>query len=328
MVKIGIIGTGGMGRYHANILKKMNDVKIVSACDVNIDSLNSFKNEFGIEEIYTDFKELLKKSDVDAIICATPTHLHYEIVVKAAKSKKHIFCEKPIAINLRQAEKMIEECEKNNVIFQIGYVRRFDEEWLKFKELMDKKIIGRPVIWQQIWGGSGPSSDWFYDIKKGMGPFVDGAVHSYDFAIYTFGKVKKVKSSLLKFKKFTSPDTGVVSVEFEGGDILVLCWSWGLPKNVSSQYLHQALGPEGVLIFAGYQDEKEKYFVVRKEKGEEKIGPIPLNSLVIGFEKQMSHFIECIKDNKKPIVSGIDGYESLKVALQVIKNWFTRSDLV
>jgi len=321
MVKIGIIGTGGMGRYHANILKKMEDVKIVSACDIDENSLNNFKNDFGVEEIYKDFKEMLKKSEMDAVICATPTHLHYKIVIEAAKAKKHIFCEKPIAINLREAEKMIQECDRNNVIFQIGYVRRFDEEWLKFKELMEKRIIGRPVIWHQIWGGYGPSSEWYYDIKKGMGPFVDGAVHSYDFAIYTFGKVKKVKSSLTKFKKFTSPDTGVVCVEFESGDILVLCWSWGLPKNTSSQYLHQAIGPEGVLVFGGYQDEKNRSFVVKKETGEEKIGPIPLNSLFLGFEKQIKHFIDCIKNNKKPVVSGIDGYESLKIGLLAIKEW-------
>ncbi|MCM8833698.1 MAG: Gfo/Idh/MocA family oxidoreductase, partial [Candidatus Omnitrophica bacterium] len=152
-------------------------------------------------------------------------------------------------------------------------------------------------------------------------PFVDGAVHSYDFAIFTFGKVKKVKSSLTKFKNFSSPDTGTTIVEFESGDMLVLCWSWGLPKNVSSQYLHQALGPEGVLVFGGFQDEKGKYFVVRKEVGEEKIGPIPLNSLGIGFERQIEHFIDCVKNNKKPVVSGIDGYESLKVGLDVLKSW-------
>ncbi len=321
MVKIGIIGCGGMGRYHANILKKFQDVEIVSASDVNTEVLNSFKNEFEVKETYTDYKDMLEKSDINAIICATPTHLHYKIVTFAAKAKKHIFCEKPIALNLKQAEKMIDLCEKNNAILQIGYVRRFDQEWLKFKELMDKRIIGRPVIWHQIWGGNGPSAEWFYDIKKGMGPFVDGAVHSYDFAIFTFGKVKKVKSSLTKFKNFSSPDTGTTIVEFESGDMLVLCWSWGLPKNVSSQYLHQALGPEGVLVFGGFQDEKDKYFVVRKEVGEEKIGPIPLNSLGIGFERQIEHFIDCVKNNKKPVVSGIDGYESLKVGLDVLKSW-------
>jgi len=320
MVKIGIIGCGGMGRYHANILKKFEDVKIISASDVNLDTLNSFKNEFGVEEIYDDFNDLIKKSDVNAIICATPTNLHYKIVVKAAKAKKHIFCEKPISVTLKQAEKMIEECEKNKVILQIGYVRRFDDEWLKFKELMDKKIIGRPVVWHQISGGYGPSPEWFYDIKNGMGPFVDGAVHSYDFAIFTFGKVKKVKSSLTKFKKFTSPDTGIVSVEFESGDILVLCWSWGLPKNTTCQHIHQALGPYGVLIFDGFRDDKGRYFVIKKENEEEKIGPIPLNSLGIGFEKQMEHFIDCVKNNKKPIVDGIAGYESLKVGLEAIRN--------
>lgn len=327
MIKIGIIGTGGMGKTHAKILKKMNDVEIFSACDVNPIALKQFKEEFGVKEVYEDFSELIKKSNIDAIICSTPTHLHYKIVIEGAKRKKHIFCEKPIAVSLKEAEKMIDICEKNNVIFQIGYVRRFDEEWLKFRELMQENKIGKPVIWHQIWGGFTPPADWFYDIKSGMGPFVDGAVHSYDFGIYTFGKVKKVKSSLLSFKKYTSPDTGVVSVEFESGDILTLGWSWGLPKNVSCLYIHQALGPEGVLIFAGEIIEpKEKYFIIRREGGlEEKVGPIPFYSLSIAFERQMEHFIDCIKNNKKPIVTGIDGFESLKVGLEVIKEWKKRT---
>ncbi|MFN4227175.1 MAG: Gfo/Idh/MocA family protein [Candidatus Ratteibacteria bacterium] len=88
MVKIGIIGCGGMGKYHANILKKFQEVKIISASDIIPDVLNSFKNEFGVEEIYADYKEMLKKSDIDAIICSTPTHLHYQIVKDAAKAKK------------------------------------------------------------------------------------------------------------------------------------------------------------------------------------------------------------------------------------------------
>ncbi|MCX7917282.1 MAG: Gfo/Idh/MocA family oxidoreductase [bacterium] len=321
MIKFGIIGCGGIGKTHTKILKKFKDVEIISACDINEIALLSFQKEFEVKEIYSDYKELIRKSNIDAIICATPTHLHHDIVVEAAKFKKQIFCEKPIALNIKDAEDMINECEKNNVILQIGYVRRFDEEWVKFKELIENKTIGRPVIWHQIWGGFTPPDEWFYDIKRGMGPFVDGAVHSYDFAIYTFGEVKNVKSSLLCFKNYTSPDTGCVSVEFESSDILVLCWSWGLPKNVYCEHVHQVLGPKGVLIFGGEIKDDWKYFLIRRENGIEKIGPIPLNSLAIAYEKQLLHFIDCIKNNKKPVVTGLDGIKSLKVGLEAIKSF-------
>ncbi|MCD6408669.1 Gfo/Idh/MocA family oxidoreductase [bacterium] len=324
MVKIGIIGCGGMGRLHSNILKKMEDVEITAASDINKNQLLSFQKDFEVKKVFIDYKELLKLSEIDGIICSTPTFTHSEIVIEAANAKKDIFCEKPISLNLKDAEKMVEECEKNNVKFQIGYVRRFDDEWLKFRELMKSKIIGSPVVWRQISAGPGPSSLWYYDINKGGGPFIDGAVHSYDFGIYTFGKVKNVESSLTRFKKFSSPDTGTVCVEFENGDILVVCWSWGLPENCSGNRIHEVIGPEGVLIFEGIKDEKNKWFLLRKENGkEEKIEKLPLNTLEIAYEKQMEHFIDCIKNNKKPIVGGKEGIETLKVGLEAIKKWKT-----
>jgi len=144
MIKIGIIGCGGMGKLHSNILKKMEDVEITAASDINENQLLSFQKDFEVKKVFTDYKELLKLSEIDGIICSTPTFTHPEIVIEAARAKKDIFCEKPISLNLKDAEKMVEECEKNNVKFQIGYVRRFDQEWLKFRELMKSKIIGSP----------------------------------------------------------------------------------------------------------------------------------------------------------------------------------------
>lgn len=323
MVKIGIIGCGGIGRLHARMLKKIEDVEIVACCDVNENQVLLFKNEFGVKNVFTDYKELLKIEEIDGVIVGTPTYTHPEIVIESARAKKNIFCEKPIALNLKDAEKMVEECEKNNVKLQIGYVRRFDEEWLKFKELINSDIIGRPVVWRQVSAGSGPFSEWYYDINKGAGPFIDGAVHSYDFAIYTFGKVKKVVSMLTKFKKFSSPDTGVVSVEFESGDILIYCSSWGLPSRCYGGSVSDTIGPSGALIWGGFVDENNKWFVLRKENKEEKIEKMPKDTLTPAFEKQMVHFIDCIKNNKEPIVTGKEGIESLKVGLEALKNWKT-----
>lgn len=322
MVKIGIIGCGGMGRLHAGILEKMDDVEIVAASDVNENQYLSFRNDFNVKNVFKDYKDLLKISEIDAVIITTPTFTHPEITIEAARAKKEIFCEKPIALKLEEAEKMVEECEKNNVKFQIGFVRRFDDEWLKFRELLRSGIIGKPVLWRHIVGGPGPSADWYYDINKGGGPFIDGAVHSYDFAIYTFGKAVEVDATLMKFKNITSPDTGTVCVKFESGDALTLSWSWGLPTGCSSGYLHEAIGPDGVLILDSVKDENNKWFLLKKENGkEEKIEKMPLNTLGPGFKKQMEHFIDCIKNNKTPMVGGKEGIESLKIGVEALKKW-------
>ena len=322
MVKIGIIGCGGMGKLHAGILKEMEGIEIIAASDINETQVLNFKNEFNISKVFTDYRKLLEISGIDGVIVTTPTFTHSEIVIEAAEAKKDIFCEKPISLSLEETDKMIEAIEKNNVKFQIGYVRRFDEEWLKFREFMKSKIIGTPVVWRQISGGPGPSNEWYYDINKGAGPFIDGAVHSYDFAIYTFGKVKNVESSLTKFKNFTSPDTGTVCVEFESGDILVLWWSWGFPEKCSADSIHDAIGPEGILKFAGETDEKHKWFTLKKAGGKtEKLGKTPVDSLMQGFKKQMEYFIDCIRNNKKPEIGYIEGKESLKIGLKALKKY-------
>jgi len=216
----------------------------------------------------------------------------------------------------------LKKLKKNNVKFQIGFVRRFDKEWLEFKELMHLETIGENVVWRQVSAGAGPKTEWFYDIKKGAGPFIDGAVHSYDFALYTFGKAKKVESCLTRFKKFSSPDTGVVSVEFESGNILVLLWSWGLPEKCFTNGINDAIGPKGALIFEGIRDKEHKWFLLRKENGtEEKVGEMPIDTLGPAFTEQMDHFIDCIKNNKKPKVGYIEGRESLKIGLQALEQW-------
>lgn len=323
MVKLGMIGCGGIGNLHMGFLKKIKGVEVLAISDVNEEKLHFMKNRFKIKYTFSDFRKLLKIGEIDGIICTTPTYLHSLIVTESAKAKKDIFCEKPMAMTLKDADRMIESCEKHNVKLQIGFVRRFDKEWVKFKELIKSGIIGRPVIWRSISGSSGPGNPWFHDIKKGGGPFIDGAVHSYDFALYTFGNVKEIKSSLIKFRKrTTAPDTGFVNVKFSGGDHLLLNWSWGLPPGCHSSGINEAIGPGGVLIFGGVQSKKYKWFVVRKNGGkEEKTGRTPIDTLTKGFQKQMEHFVDCIKNNKKPVVGGLEGRKSLEVGLEVLRKW-------
>jgi len=322
MVNIGLVGCGGIGRHHLRMLKNVKGAKVIAAADPLEEALAAVKKDFGIERTFQDYRQLLKIPEIDGIICGTPTHLHAQIVMDAARAGKHVFCEKPMARTLAEADCMIEVCQKFGVKLQIGFVRRFDEEWLKFKELVSSGIIGHPVVWRQLAVGSGPKAEWYYDWEKGGGPFLDGAVHTYDFAVYTFGEPVKIKSSLLKFKKFTAPDTGSVDVTFCTGDCLYLFWSWGLPAGVSAGYTMDAAGPEGVLVFGTYQEKKPRWFTLRKEGGKEKkIGRHSSGSLGKAFVAQLQHFTDCIRENKKPLVDGAEGRKSLKIAVEVLRQW-------
>ncbi|MCM8769196.1 MAG: Gfo/Idh/MocA family oxidoreductase, partial [Candidatus Omnitrophica bacterium] len=303
-------------------MKGVKKAKVIAACDPVEEALAGVKKDFGIELTFTDYRRMLELSEIEAIICATPTHLHEKIVVAAAEAGKHVFCEKPMARTLKEADRMIEVCRQNQVNLQIGFVRRFDEEWLKFRDLVCSGMIGHPVIWRQLALGSGPKAAWYFEWEKGGGPFLDGAVHTYDFAIYTFGEVKKVKSSLGRFKKSTAPDTGSVDIFFTSGDRLHLFWSWGLPEGVCGTYTIDALGPEGILSFGVYQEKKPRWFTLKTAGGKEtKLGRHSSRSLLKAFTAQLQHFVDCIGNSQTPMVDGKEGRKSLVVALEALGQW-------
>lgn len=316
MFKIGIVGCGGISRVHLDILSQISDVEISAICDVDEKKLLEFKKKYGAKKIFSDFKELMRE-EVDVILCCVPTHLHAPVIVEAAKKGKDIFCEKPLAMTMEDALEMEEVCKKNRVKFQIGFVRRFDSEWLKLKELIQKGTIGRPVLWRGANAGSGPNPKWFFEKEKGGGPFVDGCVHNYDFSRFIFGETKEAKASLFRFKKESAAfDTGTALVKFKSEDEIMLSWSWGLPKGCSGQNIHDILGPKGTIFFPSQEpkfiinlaDEKKEFVEVEKE------------SLDKAFKLQMEHFISCIKEDKNPSVGFEEGIKSLEIALAVLKS--------
>ena len=99
MIKIAIVGTGGIAEWHASAFKNHKDSEVIAACDVNDDRLNEFCNKFQIENRYNSVDELLENNEIDAVTNTTPDAFHKEISIKAIEKNKHIFCEKPLAEN-------------------------------------------------------------------------------------------------------------------------------------------------------------------------------------------------------------------------------------
>ena len=107
MIKIGIVGTGGIAEWHVAEFQKNNDSTVIAACDVASDRLNTFCDQFNIKERYNSVEELLDKADIDAIANTTPDSFHKEISIKAIQKNKHVFCEKPLAENYQDAKKCV-----------------------------------------------------------------------------------------------------------------------------------------------------------------------------------------------------------------------------
>ncbi|MBI2297387.1 MAG: Gfo/Idh/MocA family oxidoreductase [Armatimonadetes bacterium] len=309
---IGFIGCGGIHHAHAPHLVGRDDARIVCAMDVNEAAAKAHCEKYATPHWTTSRTELLARDDVDAGVICTPTGFHKEAVLEAAAAGKQIFCEKPMAMSVADCEAMDAACRAAGVVLQIGFVRHFCNEWLKLREIIQEGMIGRPVQWRSVSGGSGAPTPWFFDKELGGGPFIDGAVHSYDWARFIFGEAANVVTDIRKLKSGTTAwDTGTVIVNFASGDQQVLMWSWGLPGfgyGVPADDAHDVLGPLGSIMFPGGNQLK-----VNLEDGEHLV-EFEADTGNDWFRKQMDSFLECCRTGEAPIAGAHEGIEATRIA--------------
>ncbi len=309
---IGFIGCGGIHNAHAPHLVDNDEAYIACAMDVSEEAAKAHCDKYGTAAWTTSRTELLGRDDVDAVVICTPTGFHKEAVLEAAAAGKHVFCEKPMAMNVADCEAMDAACKAAGVVLQIGLVRHYCNEWLKLREIIQSGMIGRPVVWRSVSGGSGAPTPWFFDKQIGGGPFIDGAVHSYDFARFIFGEATNVVADIRKLKAETTAwDTGTVIVNFESGDQQLLVWSWGLPGfgyAVKADGAHDVLGPLGSIMFPGGNQ-----LQVNLQDGEHMV-EFEADGGEDWFRKQMAHFIECCQTGAQPIAGAKEGIEATRIA--------------
>ncbi|MBD3182148.1 hypothetical protein GF312_07645 [Candidatus Poribacteria bacterium] len=148
--KVGIIGCGGIARDHVRAYSKIPNVEIITGAEVDSERREKFAEDYNLKTSYESYDEMLDKESLDLVNVCTWPKTHYDAVCKAACSGvKGIMCEKPMATNLDEADKMLEACRENNVRLAIGHHHRFDPQLVKAKELINEKVIGELVL---LWG--------------------------------------------------------------------------------------------------------------------------------------------------------------------------------
>ena len=324
MVRLGFIGCGSINRHHAGVIRKQVDGLLVAAgADIDPAALDGFRADNPGADGCTDYRELLAREDVDAVVVGLPTGLHSAAAVAAAAAGKHVFCEKPMAMNLAAADAMIDACGAAGVKLMIGHVRRYDPDWGTFKRLVEENRIGRPLLWNYTFGSAGPGR-WFMDAAVGGGPFLDMGVHNLDFANWLFGSPVETVAKLMRFRTTSAWDTGAAILRYQGGDQVLLACSWGLPAGCAGGTVMEALGPGGVIKFPGTfpldglpefdRDKHGAYLVDSGSKRE-----------LVTFEKgdmyaaQWRDFRDAILQDREPRATGAVGRAAIAAALTVLE---------
>ncbi|MVN91804.1 Gfo/Idh/MocA family protein [Mucilaginibacter aquatilis] len=211
-LNVGIVGYKFMGRAHSNAWLKAPlffDVAakpvLKVACGRHEPSLKEFAERWGWQETQTDWKKLISRADIDIIDIALPQHLHYEIAIAAAKEGKHIFCEKPLAMSVKQAEEMLRVCEDNKVIHYLNHNYRRVPAIALAKKMIENGLLGRLFHWRAAY-----QQDWIVDpefpltwqLRKETaqaGPHWDLNSHCVDLAHYLIGSIDSVTAMSTNF---------------------------------------------------------------------------------------------------------------------------------
>lgn len=180
-LSVALIGAGRAGMIHArNFKTSVPYAEITAVCDPVGTAAADAAAELEIKKAYKDYKDVVNDDSIDAVIIATPTKYHCEIAVAAANAKKHILCEKPMAMTVEECSLMDEAAKRNGVKLQIAFMRRFDASFVEARRMIDAGEIGDVVMVRSNTRGPSIPKPWMYDISKSNGPLAEVNSHDID----------------------------------------------------------------------------------------------------------------------------------------------------
>ena len=236
-VRVGLIGGGFVSNLHAEAFEEVAEAELVAACAVEQKQADEFARKWKIPFATADYRKILDRKDVDAVVIGVPNHLHHEIVVAAAKAGKHVVLEKPLAHTYADGQEMVNACKKK---VKFGYAETicFSPKYVRAKRLVEEGAIGKLYMAKQGEKHSGPHADWVWDTaRSGGGAVMDLACHGIAFCRWFLGnpKITSVYSHMatqVHGARTQGEDEAVTVVEFEGGAVGMVESSWNRPGGM------------------------------------------------------------------------------------------------
>ncbi len=324
-VGVGLVGSQFISSIHAESLKTVSEAEIIAVMSPTKGNAKKFASKHGIPHHFTNLDEMLAMKEIDMIVIGAPNSLHCEIALKAAKAGKHMVVEKPLCMNLAEADLMIDACKKANVKLMYAEELCFTPKYVRLKALLDEGALGRPVLLKQSEKHDGPHADHFWDVEKsGGGVTMDMGCHAIEFFRWLNGR-KPIKSVYAQMTtsvhkdKTIGDDNAIIILEFENDVIAIAEESWTKLGGMDDRA--EIHGSEGVAyadVLQGnsIQTYSKKGVGYAVEKAGNTVGwSFTMYEEIwnYGFPQEFAHFVDCVKNDKKPAVTGEDGRAVLEV---------------
>lgn len=321
-LNIGIIGAGGISLYsHMPSLNKNPRAKVVAVADINLDSAQRLAKQFDIPYITDNYKDLLDDSNISTIDICVPHHLHYPITMDSLNAGKHVILEKPIAMNLVEADEMIATADRLNKRFFVSLNQRFLPAHNKVKQMLEEGLMGNPFL-ANIWilgnviAEFNDPNNWRgkWD-RAGGGALFDSGTHAVDLMRYWFGEpmaVTAVLRNLLSTIEGNADDNASALFEFNSGlmvnvgvSLTVTHEPWSEKKFIYGTGGDVSIISESSVPMFYVKDDSPQIIDVEHEA----------NWQALSVDRALSHFIDCILTGKAPMVSARDARETLRTIL-------------
>jgi myo-inositol 2-dehydrogenase/D-chiro-inositol 1-dehydrogenase/scyllo-inositol 2-dehydrogenase (NAD+) len=317
-IRLALIGAGRAGMIHArNFASRVPYAEMAAVCDVVEESARKAAAELGINW-YTDWHDILADRTIDAVIVAAPTEFHHDIVVEAARAKKHILCEKPMAMNREECIRMNEAVLAVGVNLQIGFMRRFDANFRRAKELIETGSIGQVVTVKSLTHGPSTPHEWMYDIEKSNGPLAEVNSHDIDTlrwftgseaeSLYAIAGNFRCDEAKTKYPDFY--DTVLVNVRMKNGMLGNIDGAQGVQYGYDARV--DIVGTEGHIEIGGLSGSTTLLYTKDKQFS----GDTVKSWSDLFFEAYINEdisFVRSIMEGKPPEVSGIDGMAAVDI---------------
>ena len=319
MIEWGIIGCGDIANKRiAPAISQNASSKLVAVVRRDGEKARRFAEKHRARRFYTDVESLLADEQIKAVYISTPVYLHCKHTIMAAEAGKHVLCEKPMAINSQEGEKMITACQANKVKFMVAYYRRFYPMVRKIKTLLKEKILGQIVVVKThftTWYA--PSKDdpyaWRIDpARGGGGPLMDVGSHSLDLLIYLFGMPEEVSSYIERVTfSYKVEDSVFLLARFKQKIHLLAHYNFNLPNSHSLEIY----GTKGKIIVENIDgdmfflyDEKNKCQKIRTPHAENPAFPM------------IESFAQSLQQEKEIAIPGKEGIKATKVIDAIYKS--------
>ncbi len=313
-VKLCMIGAGRVGKNHSRaITRHVPGGRITAIVDPMAEVRAETARDFGIDAQYGTLEEALDNAEFDAVIITTPTPTHLPLTALAADHKKHVFLEKPMALNLAECDGITQAVEKNGVLLQLGFMRRFDPEFVAASERIQGGEIGQPMMIKSLTHGPGLPPAWARDLKTSNGMLAEVNSHDWDSTRWLMGSNHhRVYTEVANFKgtanNVDTPnfyDNVLVNIKFESGGLGLI--SGVCPCGYGYDARVEIIGEKGIMQIG---ELKGQAVVVCTNRDQGLITPIfrtwP-DRFLMGYIYEMEHFVDCIQTGKTPRAGGTEG---------------------